>query len=575
MPTRLCNLVSAESSARKEHELIHFFLDDPFEAAHLARSASVREPVKPQSISVAGPSRHNVGPSDEEEKARQRDAKRRTVQLEYVAPQSQTARGEALPIASTAQGASDTPSSQARSRARADSAGTRPAEIAMPPAVPPKTQERSTTHSSMLPPARPSREPPRAVSDSSAFVVSPTLSNARPSTRGSMGGTSRLPSRGNSYGQPAIATVAQTNVEGRFSQPAKSGYGTSGSLPPDGRDPITGRPLSQHLPGADQSSRPSMDQQERPGRGHKRTSTMESITARFFGRSNSTRRQSQQDAPQAPQGRQEKPNRAYPPVSMKNAMPSDGEAMPRPSTDSRRGSFGFSRKDSNASRRNSKRFSFLPQAFSRMSLSKESPSDENIVDGRRGSMQAPPRSRHDSKPVAGMAFGQGRSRSPSQDTTGSTIPVLYDSALDQRRRQPPAPQPAQRGATAPDLMNYPSTSNQKQYPQDQQRYSKNRPESQYAQQQARYYDPAQSQETQSSESATNLSQYPQQPLYPQGFNPNDRSGRAPQRQPQAVLQKNNRKFNEAYEGNGNNAGSSGGARRVMDWFRKRGKERSG
>lgn len=51
----------------------------------------------------------------------------------------------------------------------------------------------------------------------------------------------------------------------------------------------------------------------------------------------------------------------------------------------------------------------------------------------------------------------------------------------------------------------------------------------------------------------------------------------------AVLQKNNRRFADAYEqdqepgygGGGRNAGSSGAAKRVMDFFRRRGKARGG
>jgi protein-serine/threonine kinase len=40
-----------------------------------------------------------------------------------------------------------------------------------------------------------------------------------------------------------------------------------------------------------------------------------------------------------------------------------------------------------------------------------------------------------------------------------------------------------------------------------------------------------------------------------------------------VLQKNNRRFNEAYEAEPKGAGSSGAARKVMDFFRRRGKAR--
>jgi protein-serine/threonine kinase len=76
-------------------------------------------------------------------------------------------------------------------------------------------------------------------------------------------------------------------------------------------------------------------------------------------------------------------------------------------------------------------------------------------------------------------------------------------------------------------------------------------------------------------------------VYPPGFNEYEdgrRSAPAPPtqgRQQRGVLQKNNRKFNEAWneqdQGNGyvhaDHAGSSGPARRVMDFFRRRARDR--
>ena len=526
--------------------------EDPFEASALARSASVREPIKPQTMSTGTGGRKTSNPIETEERARaQRDAKRKTVQLEYVAPQSQTARGEMAPAATAP---------QAKTRARADSTG-RPIEVLPAQAAAAKSQQRPTTQD-MLPPTRPVREPARAVSDSTAFTLQPASpTTGRPSTRGSMTGTPRLPSRGNSYAQPVAATVAPTNVEGRFSQPAKSGYIISAPIPsdPTGRDPVTGRPISQNF---SEFERPYPGAPEHPR--HKRNSTVESITSKIFGRSNSTRRQSQhQDVP--PNRPDRFKSRMYPPVSMKNAMPNDSDgATPRRSTDSRRSSFNFLRKESE-DKRSSKRFSFLPQAFSRMSLSSTTGGkDEYTSESKRTSMQASPRSRHDSKAPSGMAFGQGRSRSPSEETTGSTIKPLYDSTIDGRRRQPPAPQTVQRGATAPDLSNY----SQQYTNQEPQHFSGYRPTSSIPPE--RLYSPAQSSNSQGTDSSLHPS-YQNRPTYPPGFNAND----APSsRQSQAGLQKNNRKFGEAYD-TGGNGGSSGGARRVMDWFRKRGRERTG
>jgi len=554
---------SADATADAQQNMVPA---EQLDVAGLNRSASVREPVKHQSMAMPSTGRV-ASQSDQEERARRdRDAKRRTVQLEYVAPSTQTAR--VSPVATPVEQPTPANAPQAKTRARGDSAN-RPVEIAPTPeqtAAPPRTQNRPPTQGAMAAPSRPAREPTRAISDSSAFVGTPTSPVPRPTTRGSVNGQSRLPSRGNSYGQPSAAEVAVHNVEGRFAQPAKSGYIISGPLSPGGRDPSTGRPLSQQFP-ADFEARPSMDAPERPR--HRRTSTMESFTSKLFGRSNSTaRRQSQQqldpEAVQPAQPAQSRPkkDRAYPPVSMKNAVSNDAEALPRPSTDSRRSSFGFNRRDSEEpNKRASKRFSFLPSAFSRMSLSGSK--DEPAYDNKRSSVHIqPPRSRHDSKAPTGMAFGQGRSRSPSAETTGSTINVLYDSNIDPPRRKPVAqPQGMQRGATAPDLLNYPPA---------QSPYAGYSPR----QQDNQFHSPSQSQETHSTDHSTSGQYQPHRPQYPPGFEQKSEPQGRPQQRPQASGIKNkNRKFDEAYEQSGH-GGSSGGARRVMDWFRKRGRERA-
>jgi protein-serine/threonine kinase len=67
------------------------------------------------------------------------------------------------------------------------------------------------------------------------------------------------------------------------------------------------------------------------------------------------------------------------------------------------------------------------------------------------------------------------------------------------------------------------------------------------------------------------------PIYPPGFNSYDED---PQTRPSTqgrqtrVLQKPNRKFTDGYESTGG-PGTSGAARRVMDFFRRRGKARVG
>ncbi|KAI5194041.1 kinase-like protein [Aureobasidium subglaciale] len=548
--------------------------EDQYDVPQLARSASVREPSKPSQISVPGGLINKNVPINETETKTPRDAKRRTVQVEYVAPNSQTVRQQpistSLPTSVALAQPGPPPSSQGRSRARGDSAS---GPVAVNPAsYDPSTsaqrsQPRPATQSAMSPPVRPHREPARAVTDSTPFTVGSPTSNARPTTSGS-----RLPSRGNSYGQPALATVAATNAEGRFSQPNKSsGYMISGPGSQEGskRNSYT-RPVSQHLP-ADYQTAPQQPA-ERQVRGHKRSNTMESFTTKLFGRTNSRRQSATpQEIANARQER-EKANRMYPPVSMKNAMPHSGEDLTRPSTESSRRSFGYNRKNSEtAGPRSSRRFSFLPMSFSRMSFSGAS-GPESAEGGRRASVQANARSRPASKQSPIMAFGQGRSRSPSQSTTSSSIPVVQDSNVDARRKMTHQPV---RGATAPDLtkMQDSGFSQQQQFSrqqQQEQQYNNYTPPQSSAgrPRQENLYTPSQSAESQASDSIT---QTPRQ-KYPAGFNEAEPAVAKPQQRQQAVLQKN-RKFGDAYEGHGN-GGSSGGARRVMDWFRKRGKDRS-
>lgn len=68
--------------------------------------------------------------------------------------------------------------------------------------------------------------------------------------------------------------------------------------------------------------------------------------------------------------------------------------------------------------------------------------------------------------------------------------------------------------------------------------------------------------------------------YPTGFNVSDYEERRPNNsRGRGVLQKNNRRFADAYDeghygGTHDNAGSSGAARKVMDFFRRRGKART-
>jgi protein-serine/threonine kinase len=255
-------------------------LEDSYETPHLARSASVREPTKahnPVSQQLGGLQKQER--IDNEKTKTTRDAKRRTVQVEYVAPARETTRGE-----------------QSKTRARTEAQG--PVEVPLPEGYPTASQSQEQTSaalSSMPPPSRPARGQVRATSEHVPAASLPPLSNPRPSTQGSMSGA-RMPSRGNSYGQPAVA-VAKDTAQGRFSQPRGKQYTMASPLGGDIQD------YDSQMSDA-YSSDPKRSQSK--NRGHKRSSTLGELFGKRFG-------SKEKDKPETPK---EKTPRSHPPVSM-------------------------------------------------------------------------------------------------------------------------------------------------------------------------------------------------------------------------------------------------------------------
>lgn len=562
------------SSTKSDRDIASSALTPDPEAQQLGRSSSVKEPSTRTPVPAPGAIQKQKPMNAEEE----RKAKRSTLQVEYVPPVGNTTRGEtsppitqpSAPIAGTG-----------RTRARADSQG--PVEVA-PTQQPHQVHRKQVPSSSMAPPSRPGRDQSRVASDSSAFGGhSPQPINtavSRPNTRGT------LASRGNSYSQPAVASPTTENAQGQFSRPKSgSGYIISGPTAPTASQ-VSGVSAASSRPGSSQNLSQMQPAQKLPREsGHKRSSTLGSITDRMLGRSSSRRR-----SEQAQEGmvQPEKRDRRHPPVSMRNAMPNSNEdAVPRPSSDSRRSSFQFLRKNSdNASvnRRNSRRFSFLPNSFSMNSFSgkKDQPYDSVDNSGRR-------ESRPSSK---GMAFGRGASRSPSR-STNSTNAMYYEPEREQQRtpRPPNAsqdkalpPYPPQQTSQSRSNVSYPTPPpvQRKQYRDDG--YGSNRLDSRTPQQQEpveRFYTPNQDLDSEAQYGGRdNRSPYPgQQNQHPY----RDGYGREPLNQEyeqQSIpnsstsnIRPNQRKFGDAYEKG--HDGSSSGARRVMDFFRRRGKERGG
>ncbi len=311
-----------------------------------------------------------------------------------------------------------------------------------------------------------------------------------------------------------------------------------------------------------QSGKPGQGSRNSSQRGHKRSSTVGTIGDKLFGRTGSFF-----GGKSASEPTREKPQKSYPPTSMPSTFaPEDAR---RPSTDSRRTSFGFSRKNSDLpprEQRGSRRLSSLLVWGSKAPPS--APREPGpLAQTARAQRQAPPiqsapqQASRPQRPV--MAFGRGESRTTSQSTTASNAQALYDGQLDRTvRRESPArttlaqqeyyaakayaeglPPPGNPYANHPSadagepaVATYPSSRAEKQYHQGQ---SKQRQQDYAKTSNFDAYDPT-----------------------------NDRVG---------VLQKT-RKFADAYggeTGQAHHAGSSGPARRVMDFFRKRGRARGG
>lgn len=572
---------------------------DQQEPPQLFRSASVREPAKsqPSNMSPVGALSHQgkIDPGQANEKTKApRDPKRRTVQVEYVAPQRQTVRGEALPpINSPTTDAVTTapPTNQIRTRARAGTEG--PEIVSSQYGAGPLTskplpqdpsqnirqnpvyqsgtsrsqQRPSSSQREMAPPTRPPKDFPRSVSDStSAFGHMPSSATTRPTTGSSMTSTAqgRLPSRGNSYSQPLAPTVAATNAQGRLAQP-KNGkqYNISAPIPqaePYSQNESIGMPSTQQY---DAQTSVARD----PARGHKRSNTL----GNFFRTGSISGGRSQPQSPGEPP-REKK----YPPTSMKAPIAADS---PRQSTDSRRPSFSFGRKnsdlrkDSDLSRQEKpRRFSLLPASFSFKSFtstgSSRDQADTRPVSERRqsSSLQQAPASRGQSQPKT-MAYNQGQSGGNGYRQEDN-IPGGYDGQRERFRDSP-----AQRGSRneAPSGNLQQSQYSSPQYDSQPDLYPPPRPPQ-----------PGQSYLGTPTESEISLGPRRERPIYPQGFNSyEEEQSRVSMQQSRSgrpgVLQKNNRKFADAYnqEGRGSHAGSSGAARRVMDFFRRRGKARAG
>ncbi|KAJ9260800.1 hypothetical protein DTO195F2_4413 [Paecilomyces variotii] len=527
--------------------------DAAIEAPALTRSASVREPPKSHqaALPTVGGLNHQQGkisPDQPAERSKtQRDAKRRTVQVEYVAPQSQTARGE-----SSATGASanaSRPSRASGTRGYANQTAPTSSSQDMPPSqnVAAESAARGDySKTSAVNQGAP--DIPRSMSDSAGTFIghhAAAPQNARPTTGGSMNSINagRLPSRG-SYGQPVAPTVAATNAQGRLAQP-KNGkqYVISSPIPQQPGHASTmsiGRPSAQELPAKFSGAL-------EPPKGHKRSNTVTGIGEKLFGRSGTlfSGRTSQAGVPRSRTGKR------YPPTSMKEPFSTDSS---RVSTDSRRSlSYALGRKQSEGNQEpRPRRFSLLPASFSLKGFG--SGSRSQTPEGEPQMTQVQDHVQDLTQSVD--SYGQHRpstgptndgQREPSYGTHESTR--IQEGPSDDISAQIDQHFATLHGQESPyPYDSYPSPSADHVYENSFQQPYSNQPS-------------------------------PFQEAYNSNYSdlsrPSMQAGRSGKG---SVLLKNNRKFADAYEYErdlSHHSGSSGAARKVMDFFRRRGKARVG
>ncbi|KAI1772083.1 hypothetical protein F4818DRAFT_187608 [Hypoxylon cercidicola] len=542
------------------------------DSGNLARSASVREPSKTKSTAASpGDTARKQAKPEAEEQAygKQKDNKRRTVQVEYVAPVTQTQRG----------GEQSDPHASPRGKTRARSSSQGPVEVHSPPAEKPLPKDPPVSRDEYAGPPRDPRKPPsahrrdmppprgnvpRSGSDH-AYMTSATaagMSTGRPATGGSMHSTgSRLAaSTRASYGQPLPPAVAGTNAHGSIQQPkGTKNYVISNPIPQETPDMDFGRPSITvpskfaQVSGFSQGQQQQQPPQQQPGeaKGHRRSNTIGEIGGKIFGRSGSIfggrkKRPDQQG---------EKASKKYPPISMSNAMPGDSRTSMESRASRRSFSLGLGKKRSGSiagsqvslEKPQNRRFSLMRA----MGLSKEPTTP-------------PPEASQQDLPIQEPPEVDEYGRYTDQPQNHGNMTQRYGDGTYEQLQSP-------RLSSAPhaDRNASPIAS-----PSQQRFASSSRPSAipSYMQQGA----------VLNSESESSIEPPQRKPPnsapYQSGYDSDQYDGRQSGRS-NRVLQKN-RRFVDAYDGEEygrphDHAGSSGAAKRVMDFFRRRGRARGG
>ncbi|TWU74375.1 hypothetical protein ED733_000929 [Metarhizium rileyi] len=508
------------------------------DAPMVTRSASVREAPKhksPAQVGVGGLAKAHAKIDQEAESTYRtpKDAKRRTVQVEYVAPITQTQRGgdpvvSRPPVSLNRDYDDARPSSSARDKPLPQDfqeVHGRPAQSKRPPSA------HNTTS------ARP-RET-RAATDNAYMTGTSTA--ARPRTGGSMqsAASMSLQTRGN-YGQPTPPAVTDTNIQGRIQQP---------SNPDD--DEAVGR-TSMSMPPKFARMSGLHDVRSNEGRGHKRSSTIGEISSKLLGRSGSVfggrnKKKAEQQQPEK--------SKKYPPVSMTNSITQGEEQVGRTSMDSRASrrsfSLGLGKKRSGSiagsqgsgEKKERRRFSLLPASFSLKSIGLGKEYSEPASSEVGSQADLPDQSGRMDPPRSVTAPGDARGSTPFFDNAqeiANSSPVhhqRYASAQSDNRRPNAIPPYIQSGSHF----------------------------------------------NSGSESSVEVRRPPTEPqMRSQGHGFSDVESydnrrATSSRGQRGVLQKNHKRFTDAYDQDEyrGHEGSSGAAKRVMDFFRRRGRARGG
>ncbi|KAL7786404.1 hypothetical protein V8C37DRAFT_294884 [Trichoderma ceciliae] len=550
--------ITSSTTSPSEVQSVSATGSDYAEAPMVTRSASVRDAPKqksPQATAVGGLAKTH-GKIDSPPETTQRtskDAKRRTVQVEYVAPVTQTQRGGAETEDARYQAR---PTSRYHHETPQEDLSLDDRHLAH--FRPQSKRGPAAAQTSGIPqPSRPSRDV-RSTSDST-YAVSIPVPTARPRTGNSMQSATSLGLQsGGNYGQPVPPAIADTNVQGRIQQPSNANDDeaigrTSTNVPPK-----FARMSGFHEPKSSE------------GKGHKRSNTIGEIGSKLLGRSGSMFGRKGKKAEQPTEK-----SKKYPPISMANSgmansgmansgMANSGtaagdEPRSRPSIDSKasRRSFtlGLGKKRSGSingsqdsiDKKERRRFSLLPASFSLKSFG--APKDYG---------SAPP-SEIESQQDLPIQNPRTADLGRSVTSHGGSTP-FFDSAYDG--------QPLDTTVSTPFHQN--QNQNHNLAPAD----AAGRPNAIPP-----YMQPG-THLNSASDTSVDMRPPPggsRQGLYQYGYTQSEGFDGRGIGTSRGVLQKSHKRFTDAYDQGDyrGHEGSSGAAKRVMDFFRRRGKARGG